>query len=111
MTDRTSQPARSVERQLCLYECPASRRALKAELSAEGFDAVDEPAEPGAARQVRATAPVVLDLDRYRFCCRRQVYASFGRSGMLRGVREAFRDDVIEGGFYRFRKPERRNTR
>ena len=80
----------------------AVHRASELERAAEGLDAVDEPAEPAAAAQVGAAAPVVSDLDHHRLGRRRQFDASFGRSGVLRGVGEALRDDVVEGRFDRF---------
>ncbi len=70
--------------------------------AAEGLDTVDEPAEPAATAQVGAAAPVVPDLDHHRLGRCRQFDASFGRSGVLRGVREALRDDVVQGRFDRF---------
>ena len=100
----------SLERQLGPYDRSGARLALNPELSAERLDAVGEPAKSGAAGQVRAAASVVADLDHDRLGRRRQLDAPFGRAGVLRGVGEALRDDVVEGRFDRFGEPVRRNA-
>ena len=104
--DRRSTP----RRQLRPDNGSAARGALNPEFPAERFDPVGESAKPGASRQARTAVSVVADLDHDQLGGRRQLDAPFGRPGMLRGVGQAFRDDVVQRRFDRLGQPDRGNT-
>src|SRR5205823_8034837 len=100
----------SAKRKRCAYDGSGPGGTLEPELSAEGFDAVGESPDPRAAGEAGAASAVVADL--YDDCLvrPRQLDARFGGIGVLRGIGEAFGDDVVDGGFDCFGKTVYRNA-
>ncbi len=84
---------------------PDSRRAGDREPAAERLDAVREPAQAGAGREVGAALAVVAHLDADRVCCRADRHRDGGGVRVLGRVREALGDEVVDRGFERLGEP------
>ena len=98
-------PRRSAQRQRRSDNGSGQRGALELELSAEGFDAVGQTSEPGAACHVRTTAAVVTDLDDECPVCGCELDSHLRCVRVLGRVGEAFGDDEVDGRFDRFGEP------
>lgn len=80
-----------------LYGGASAGRAVQGDPAVEGFDAVLEPDETGAASDVRAAAPVIPDADVQHAITGLDIDVDDGALGVLGGVGQRLGHHVVGG--------------